>query len=74
MKTKLIKNPLYSIFIGSFDLLTGIKVCHQLDFNESIGQQIEEIVKITLSNVHPQDQNSLEILPRQQLKYNVFHV
>lgn len=52
--------PLSGVFIGSFDLLTGIRLCHKKVFKELTDQQIEDIIKISLSNVHRQEQRSFE--------------
>ena len=52
--------PLSGIFIGSFDLLTGIRLCYQKKFNELTDLQIDDIIKISLSNVHRQEQRSFE--------------
>lgn len=51
---------LSGIFIGSFDLLTGIRLCHQKQFKELTEQQIDDIIKISLSNVHRQEQKYFE--------------
>lgn len=55
-----ISKPLSAIFIGSFDLLTGIRLCYQWNFGSLIEEQLESIAKITLSNVHRQEQTAFE--------------
>ncbi|OHT16597.1 hypothetical protein TRFO_41708 [Tritrichomonas foetus] len=55
-------NPFNSIIIGSFDLLSGIKIVHRWIFQKDNINNIahDDMVKITLSNVHRQKPIAIE--------------
>ena len=47
--------PFFAITVGSFNLLSGIKLVHRWLFTDSpLNQVLDEIIKIPLSNVHRQ--------------------
>lgn len=52
-------NPFISIGIGSFDMVSGIKMCHKWVFtDQDISQNLEDTFKISLSNVHRQNEST----------------
>ena len=59
--------PLISVVIASFDLLSGIKICHRWIFEKieesnrvEYLQNLDDVLKVTLNNVHRQSENNFE--------------
>ena len=52
------RNPLISVALGSFDLLSGVKVIESWMYKDSLGVSLDDIFKMVLSNVHRQSEES----------------
>lgn len=69
-------SPFIGIAVGSFDLLSGIRLCHAWVFQkeEKINEKIENALKVTLANVHRQSEEfynvvSTSIIEMQNFKW-----
>lgn len=59
-------SPIISITIGSFDLLSGIRLCYGWSFTKNVDNYVENLetaLKISLSSVHRQNVQHFEGIP-----------